>query len=87
MIAETSKELLKLSIIQDFTNPARLGLLIGAGMAPVMGVIGSLLGLMDNGWALATIGSTESIVAGITVISSGHINEWRFRKKLRKMML
>lgn len=83
--AETSKELLKLSMVQDFTNPARLGLLIGAGMAPIMGIIGSVLGVMHNGWILAGIGSTESIVAGITVISAGHINEWRFHRKLKKM--
>lgn len=81
------KELLKISILQDFTNPARLGLLIGALMAPVMGIIGSLLGVMHNGWILATIGSTESIVAGITVISAGHINERRFRNKMKRMML
>ncbi len=81
------KGLLKMSIIQDFTNPARLGLLIGALMAPIMGIVGSVLGLMHNGWVLAGIGSTESIVAGITVISASHINERRFRKKLRKMML
>lgn len=85
--SRSTKELFRLSIIQDFTNPARLGLLIGALLAPIMGIIGSLLGLMHNGWILAGIGSTESIVAGITVISAGHINEWRFRKKLRKMML
>lgn len=86
VMIETSKELLKLSIIQDFTNPARFGLLLGAGMAPVMGVIGSFLGLMSNGWALATIGSTESIVAGITIIFAGRINEWRFHRKLKKMI-
>lgn len=84
---KSGKELFKMSIVQDFTNPARLGLLIGALMAPVMGIIGSLLGVMHNGWALAGIGSTESIVAGITVISAGRINEWRFRKKIRKKML
>ncbi len=86
IIVETSKGLLKLSIIQDFTNPARLGLLIGVSMAPLMGVIGSLLGVMHNGWALAAIGSTESIVAGITVIFAGSINEWRFHRKLKKMI-
>ncbi len=79
-----SGQLFKLALIQDFTNPARLGLLIGALMAPVMGVIGSLLQVMHNGWILAGIGSTESIVAGLTVIASGPISEWRFRKKLKR---
>ena len=73
----------KLALVQDFTNPARLGLLLGASLAPVMGIIGSLLGLMHNGWVLATIGSTESIVAGLTVIFADRINEWRFKRKLK----
>lgn len=74
----------KLAIIQDFTNPARLGLLLGSGLAPFMGIGGSLLGLMGNGWVLAGIGSTESIVAGLTVIFADYINEWRFRKRLKR---
>jgi hypothetical protein len=77
---------MKLAFIQDFTNPARLGLLLGASLAPVMGIIGSLLGLMHNGWVLATIGSTESIVAGITVILADYINEWRFKRKLNRLI-
>jgi len=77
---------MKLAFIQDFTNPARLGLLLGASLAPLMGIIGSLLGLMHNGWVLATIGSTESIVAGITVILADNINERRFRKKLNRLI-
>ena len=75
----------KIALIQDFTNPARLGLIIGASMAPIMGILGSLLGLMSNGWVLALIGSTESIIAGITVMSAGYINSKRFERKLRLM--
>lgn len=77
--------LVRLTLRQDFTNPARLGLLLGAFMAPLMGIIGSLLHLMSNGWVLAMIGSTESIVAGITVITSGYLNDWRFKNKLRRL--
>jgi len=73
----------KTALIQDFTNPARLGLFVGAACAPFMGILGSILGLMQNGWVLATIGSTESIVAGLTVIFAGRINERRFQKKLQ----
>lgn len=76
----------KLALVQDFTNPARLGLLLGASLAPFAGIAGALLGVMHNGWVLAAIGSTESIVAGITVISADYINEWRFRRKLKRMM-
>lgn len=84
--AKNSREIIKLSLIQDFTNPARFGLLLGASMAPIMGILGSLTGLMHNGWVLAAIGSTESIVAGLSVIFSGRINEWRFHKKLKLKM-
>lgn len=80
------KEGFKLALIQDFTNPARLGLLLGASLAPFAGIAGALLGVMHNGWILAGIGSTESIVAGITVISADYINEWRFRRKLKRLM-
>lgn len=74
----------KAALAQDFTNPARLGLFIGASLAPVMGIAGSLLGLMSNGWVLAAIGSTESIVAGLTVILAGRINELRFKRRLMR---
>ena len=76
---------IRIAIIQDFTNPARLGLLLGAAMAPVFGIIGSLLHLMSNGWILALIGASESIVAGITVMTSGYIDTMRFRKKLKRL--
>lgn len=78
------KEITRLALVQDFTNPARLGLLLGASLAPVMGILGALLGVMHNGWVLAAIGSTESIVAGITVLSARRINEWCFRRNLKK---
>ena len=68
VVMNKSWDTTKMALIQDFTNPARLGLLIGVAMAPIMGIVGSLLGLMHNGWILAVIGSTESIVAGLTVI-------------------
>lgn len=78
-------EIIKISLIQDFTNPARLGLILGSAMAPIMGILGAVSGVMHNGWILAAIGSTESIVAGITVLSAGRINEWWFRRKLRRL--
>lgn len=72
------------AIVQDFTNPARLGLLLGALMAPVMGMIAAALDLMHNGWILALVGSTEGIVAGLTVINSNRINAWKFRRSLER---
>lgn len=81
-----STNMTKIALLQDFTNPARLGLLIGAALAPVMGILGALLGVLHNGWILAAIGSTESIVAGLTVLLSGHINEWRFHRTLKLLV-
>lgn len=72
------KSVWRLAVIQDFTNPARLGLLLGSMMAPVMGMIAAVAGWMSNGWVLAAVGSTESIVAGLTVIFSRHITTRRF---------
>ena len=73
-VSVEKKQITRLALLQDFTNPARLGLLLGASLAPVMGIVGSALGLMHNGWVLATIGSTESIVAGLTVIFADRIS-------------
>lgn len=72
------------AIVQDFTNPARLGLLLGALMAPVMGMIAATAGWMHNGWILALVGSTESIIAGCTVIFSNRIASMRFRRRLER---
>lgn len=79
-------EPMKTALRQDFTNPARLGLFLGASLAPVTGMGAALLGLMDNGWVLAGIGSTESIVAGLTVLLANKVNEWRFRRNLRRRL-
>ncbi len=79
-------ELTWLALRQDFTNPARLGLFLGAALAPMVGIIGALLGWMHNGWVLAAIGSTESIVAGVTVILADRLSDWRFHQKLRRRL-
>lgn len=87
-LAEVHHErLYHIALRQDFTNPARLGLLIGACLAPIMGMIAALSGVMHNGFVLAAVGSTESIVAGLTVILANRINEWKFRKKLLKKIV
>jgi hypothetical protein len=78
------ERLYHIALRQDFTNPARLGLLIGASMAPIMGMIAAFSGVMHNGFVLAAVGSTESIVAGLTVILANRINDWKFKRKLLK---
>jgi len=73
---------------QDFTNPARLGLFVGALCSPVMSAIVFTLlpDLTKNGWLLALLGSTESVIAGLTVIGASRIEKWMFRKKVEKAM-
>lgn len=69
----------KVAFIQDFTNPARLGLLIGAVASPI--IAGSVFlfwpSLVHNGWILAMLGTTETLVAGLTVLVARRIEEWR----------
>ena len=77
-----SKKITLIALRQDFTNPARLGLLLGAALAPFTGMLAAVLGLLHNGWILAAVGSTESIVAGLTVILADRINNWRFHRLL-----
>lgn len=72
------------ALIQDFSNPAQLGVLFGAMLAPFTGMLAAVTGLMHNGWILALVGSTESIVAGLTVIFSNRVSAWRFRRSLEK---
>ncbi len=86
VILQPGQSVTRLALYQDFTNPARLGLFIGAALAPFMGMIGAVTGVMSNGFVLAAIGSTESIVAGLTVIFASQINDWRFQKKLLKQI-
>jgi hypothetical protein len=71
---------------QDFTNPARLGLFIGALSSPlVASVIFSLVPILTkNGWVLALLGSVESVVASVTVLCAAQLNRWRFRAIVRR---
>ncbi len=73
---------------QDFTNPARLGLFAGAMASPILAaaVFSLLPAWTKNGWVLALLGSTESVVAGIAIISASRINGWYFRSKIRRVL-
>lgn len=69
---------------QDFTNPARLGLFLGALTSPIVaaGIFAFLPEITHNGWVLALLGTTESLVAGFTVILAKKLNTFRFRQQL-----
>lgn len=74
------------ALLQDFTNPARLGLFVGALASPITAAIifSFFPDLTKNGWVLALLGSVESIVASITVMGAGKMNRLRFRADVRR---
>lgn len=80
--------LLKYALIQDFTNPARLGLFVGAIASPIAAAIVFTFfrSITGNGWVLAILGSTESIVASLTVFAAGYVNRTMFRQKIRRQI-
>ncbi len=74
----------RLALRQDFTNPARLGLFAGAFTSPLLAALVFTLApaWVHNGWMLALLGSTESVVAGLTVVAAGWIERRWFRFKV-----
>jgi hypothetical protein len=68
---------------QDFANPARLGIFIGAMLSPLVGATAGALGGLNNGFVLAGVGSVESLAAGSTVLAARTINELRYEHMLR----
>lgn len=82
---EPGRSILSYALRQDFTNPARLGLFVGASVSPIAAAIVFTLfpDLTKNGWVLALLGSTESVVASLTVIAASQVNRLRFRSRVR----
>lgn len=82
------QSLLRLALRQDFTNPARLGLFVGAIASPICAAIVFVLftPLTSNGWVLALLGSTESVVASLTVLSASRIERQLFRARVRRAL-
>jgi hypothetical protein len=85
---DNSVKQLVLAFKQDFTNPARLGLGIGAICSPIiaMFIFSFFPFLTHNGWVLAFVGSIESFVAALTIFASKYINQKRFEFKLKKLI-
>lgn len=83
------QDLWRLALRQDFTNPARLGLFLGAFAAPLIAafVFTSFTSWVHNGWVLALLGSVESLVAGMTVIAAVRLNRWFFRRRMQKEII
>ena len=79
----------RLALRQDFTNPARLGLFIGAFAAPVTAAFVFIVvpDWTHNGWLLALLGSVESLIAGATVLAAGRIERMWFQAKVKKAIV
>ncbi|HET7152161.1 MAG TPA: hypothetical protein VFJ29_00205 [Candidatus Kapabacteria bacterium] len=86
LVLATNGDSWRMALRQDFTNPARVGLFLGACFSPIasMVVFVALPEWTHNGWALAMLGTMETIVAGVTVILAGRLNDVRFRGVIRK---
>ena len=77
-----------MAVKQDFTNPARLGLIMGAMISPLMSMIVFVWFpfTVHNGWVLALLGTTETITAGIVVVLSRRINAIKFQLELNALL-
>ncbi len=80
--------IMQLALRQDFTNPARLGLFLGAAVAPINAMLAFNLfpNWLHNGWFLALLGSTEGLVAGLTVLTARKINNFIYRRNLKRVI-
>ena len=73
---------------QDFTNPARLGLFIGALLSPMisMTVFVGFPQFVHNGWVLALLGTTETITAGVVVLLARRLNAFKFQLQMNWLL-
>ncbi len=84
----SNRERWRVGLEQDFSNPARLGLFIGAVASPLAAitVFSVFPHWTHNGWVLALLGTTETVVAGTTVILSARINDHRYVRRVRRAL-
>jgi hypothetical protein len=82
------RSLWRLAITQDFSNPARFGLLVGALVAPLVGAVVFMLfpEQTHNGWVLALLASVESLVSGVAMLSASRVQDWWFHRRMRHLI-
>jgi hypothetical protein len=76
----------KAAVAEDFSNPTQLGVLLGSGMAPLVGAIAGKAGVMHNGFAMAAIGSTESLVGLLSMSAARTINDWKMKRAVERKL-
>ncbi len=81
-------QLWRMVLRQDFAEPARFGLLLGAICTPIGAVTMFIVkpAWIYNGWALALVGSLEPIIAGAVVMSAKYLHEAWFHRKIRRQL-
>jgi hypothetical protein len=76
----------KEGIKQDFANPVRVGILTGTVLAPFVAYVAAKGGALNNGFAMAVVGSTESIIGGIMVKLSHRMNDYKMHVALKNKL-
>lgn len=69
---------------QDFSNPVRMGVLVGSTTAPLAGVTAGITGGLHNGFVEALIGSSESLLAWGTVMGARKISDMVYKLELKR---
>ena len=81
-----TRERWKAAVLEDLANPARLGILIGASLSPVVGMGVGAAGLLGNGFALAAVGSVEALAAGAAVMAARVATEKRYQSHIKRRL-
>ena len=78
----------RLALEQGFSDPTRVGMLLGAIIAPLTGaaVFSLFPGSTHNGWVLALLGSVESLVAGFAVLMASRVQARWFARRMRRLL-
>lgn len=76
------------AIKQDFNNPVRMGVLLGSTISPMIGIATGALapGVLHNGFALAGIGSAESLIGAMTVVAARKINAFKWELEMKERL-
>lgn len=74
----------KHAVQQAFANPATRGMAVGAAMAPFLGMAAARGHLLENGFILTLVGSSESLIAGATVFGAGVLDQRGYQRELQR---
>ena len=76
----------KHAVKQALANPATRGMAVGAAMAPFLGMAAAKGHLLENGFVLTLVGSSESLIAGATVFGAGVLDQRGYQRELQRQL-